>query len=289
MKKKLKLFLVVITALGCLSGCGQKTEGPTVQDDTSSSEAVFAEDENQIDFFESFYSIGVAGFNGKGRIWDLGYELKYITYDRENLDITEFLKDVKLNLQQNGAEVGRYDECWSNGDILTITLSYSKSTADELGISFKETSKDFMIWGFLEENNPPETEEKIDVTAIAGKLADELSKEDKIVSAYSYYLSDNAITRKLGERGDGTFNFPSGYEYCNELLDEDGGVRFINTVTFIVSGENGYYFCEVGISPDGTQCGDFIIAHRYYKTEDEVVEYYIDSYGKNNVIRVGEF
>ena len=230
----------------------------------------------------------MSGFNGEGYLWDLGYSSDYIEYDKENSDITKFLKSVKLILNQNGTEVDRREECWSNGDTLTISLSYSKSTADELGISFKETSKDFTIFGLLEANNPPAEESEINVEALADKLQTQLPEGDKITSAYFCYYSNTAVTKDLGERADGNRHFPSGYEYCNELLDNEGGIRYIYSVNFVVSGDSGYYLCETGVNPDGTQCGEFIISHRYYETEEAALEKLTDRWGKDDIIRADD-
>ena len=297
MKKAVCLLLAVILSMACLSGCGQSSgnakdpnesnSSVNVKDSNGSNSSVNtpSQDGNQIDFFDSFYGLGVTGYNGEGRIWDLGYSSDYIEYDKENSDITKFLKSVKLILKQNGTEVDRREECWSNGDTLTITLSYSKSTADELGISFKETSKDFTIFGLLEANNSPAEESEINVEALADKLQTQLTKGDKIDSAYFCYFSNNAITKDLGESADGKLHFPSGYEYCSELFDNEGGIRYIYSVNFVVSGDSGYYLCETGVNPDGTQCGEFFISHRYYETEDVVLEKLTDRWGKNNIIR----
>ena len=248
MKKQISLFLAILFLLSCLSGCG----------DSSSEKA-------GLDFFASIYNVAFQGYDGDCEAV-VYTRIDLIDYDKENSDITAFLKDVKLDYQ-------RYN--LHNGDALTVTLSYSKSKAEELGITFRETSKSFTVHGLLEKNTPPATAEKIDTSALSAALQKQLPSGHRVESAYYDY--DNffnlyAWTSAHEERGE---LFPEGYTYLYDLYTTGNGngptAYYLRAVSFLVSCDKGYYYCEAGVNPDGTLLGDFTIYSHIYESKDDAL------------------
>ena len=81
--------------------------------------------------------VTIKGFNGKGEV----YVDNNTKYDKTNSDIRDFVSDVEYTLEngENGA--------LSNGDEITIKAKYSKSKADDLGLTIKNPTKKVKVSG----------------------------------------------------------------------------------------------------------------------------------------------
>lgn len=99
-------------------------------------------DQRKIDFFAAVEDPHFYGIDGSG-YFTYSKKLGNIEYDETNLDIERFLKSVKITVSDNNSQL-------RNGDKVTVTLSYSKSEAEKLGITLKETRRTYTAKGLAE-------------------------------------------------------------------------------------------------------------------------------------------
>lgn len=116
MKKKLSLIIALFLCFS-LIGCNSKPGGT-------------------IDLTSNI-KVTVSGYNGKGEV----YVDNNTKYDKNNSDIRDFVSNVEYTLSKgkNGA--------LSNGDEIIIKAKYSKSDAEDLGLTIKNTTKKVTVSG----------------------------------------------------------------------------------------------------------------------------------------------
>ena len=200
MKKLLSVLVALILLMTCLTACAAN-EGPTdtkpagskptdTQPSASTPAPTTEPKDNlvEIDFFAGVIGASYRAVSGSGY---LGFhtDVSEIDYDKTNSDLRDFLKSVKLIV-----EMETENEKLHNGDVITITLEYSHSTAEALGITFKEVSKTYTASGFLEPLRTP-TQEAFDLLYPELEHAVETSYFEEanptLQTAYWIYAYDN--------------------------------------------------------------------------------------------------
>ncbi len=80
--------------------------------------------------------------SGYGEV-ELTVDISKIDYDKSNTDITEFLESIDFVLTDGVFEPGKGN--LRNGDNVTVSISYSKSRAEELGIKIPKTEHNLSV------------------------------------------------------------------------------------------------------------------------------------------------
>lgn len=135
MKKGSILVLALLLLVTCFFGCSEGNEpiadGKNVID-------VFA----GVDISDGYYTGDIYNArDGSGHYWiqKMDIDLNKVNYDKSNADIKDFLKDIDVYLVED------VDENLRNGDVITLGLEYSKSQAEELGISLLSETKQVTV------------------------------------------------------------------------------------------------------------------------------------------------
>lgn len=218
MKRFVTLCLALVMLTLCFSGCGGKT---------------------QIDFFAALddpHFYGVADGSG---YFTYSKKLENIEYDKTNLDIEKFLKSVKISVSEN-------DSMLHNGDTITVTLSYSKSEAEELGIELKETSRTYTAEGLPEVWRSQE-----DVDKVAAMAQVDESLADWYITNYPHEIDGYYWNYDLDNSGE---PFISAVVVLAHYDSPDGNTYYDMAVVCVVDywiehgdegcvwGEKDYYF-----------------------------------------------
>lgn len=177
----------------------------------------------EIDFFAAVEDAHAYGKDGSGHfIYDK--ELDNIEYDKTNGDITEFLKSIKIKCDREG------DWDLRNGDTVTLTLSYSHETAEELGLALKETSRTYTITELTERIR---STEELDYDALYDQMVQTI---DALYEGY--YRENNYTVESL---------------YWVHVYD-NGGESYVNGMVAIISFDDsegrGYCSVEMPIGED---------------------------------------
>lgn len=159
MKKAISFMLLLSMLAVCFAGCGN---------DASNSK-------NTLDVFDGVNILAFYGENGKGYV-SFSYDCDYIDYDKTNQDIESFLKHIKLNYNRASN--------LSNGDSITVTLSYSHEDAQSLGISLAATSRTYTVYGLYDQATSVADAKELDANQIRSAVEKQLGKGETIVSAY---------------------------------------------------------------------------------------------------------
>ena len=81
--------------------------------------------------------------NGCGKAWKFDYDYNKVDYDKSNADLKAFLQQIEF-----------YSDCertdLRNGDTITVNVTWSKSTADSLGVKLLEESKQIPVTGLYD-------------------------------------------------------------------------------------------------------------------------------------------
>lgn len=180
MKKIISLLAVFVLLLSCLTACGEpESESPSAPGNQENS--------LEIDFFSCVERYGMNGeVDGSGS-FHYAADITKLDYDKTNADLTAFLKSVKCSAD---CESGKLH----NGDVVTVTLSYSHSEAEALGVSLKETSKSYTVTGLVA---VPRTPTQADYDQLYPELEAAVDRsyaeenDPTIVTAYWFYAYDN--------------------------------------------------------------------------------------------------
>ncbi|MBE6960166.1 MAG: hypothetical protein E7448_05545 [Ruminococcaceae bacterium] len=140
MRHCFSLMLVLVFLLACLNACAT----PPAPSHTDPSSSVPTTNLTEIDFFSCVSTVSYRAVSGSGY---LGFSKKIsnLDYDKTNGDLTDFLESVKLNV-----EMDVENEHLHNGDVVTVSLEYSHSAAEALGITFTQVSKSYTVSGLVE-------------------------------------------------------------------------------------------------------------------------------------------
>lgn len=137
-----------------------------------------------------------SAINGFGESFEVEYDYTKVDYDKSNTDIKDFLEAIEFSSD-------RYKNL-SNGDEIVINASWSKSTADALGVKLLEESKVFTVEGMYDvyrtsEEMPKDLEE---IDGIKGAIIEEVENYmdyygffdgyDASYRYYSIYAKDQA-------------------------------------------------------------------------------------------------
>lgn len=181
MRKTSLILAILLFFVFCLSACGDASK------DSSPDSTKSQINSQEIDFFSCVQLCGVNGeVDGSGSFY---YEadISKLNYDKTNSDLKDFLKSIKCSTD---CESGKLH----NGDVVTVTLSYSHSEAEALGITLKETSKTYTKSGLVQVLRTP-TQDVYDQLypelddAVARSYAEE--NNPTIVTTYWLYAYDN--------------------------------------------------------------------------------------------------
>lgn len=197
MKKLFALLLVLVMVLS-LCACandgeksnddGNKTDGGTKPAATEPTEA--PDNRIALDVFAGVTVKCKPAINGFGESIEIQYDYTKVNYDKSNTDIKDFLEGIEFSTDN-------YKDL-SNGDEIVVNASWSKSTADALGVKLQEISKVFSVEGLYDVYRTTEgLSNEADVIegikkAIAGEIisfkSDRDFKDNHDVS-YRYYAA----------------------------------------------------------------------------------------------------
>lgn len=172
MKQHLSLMLALVLLVACLTACSTPP----------------ANTKQEIDFFSCVTVVGNRAISGSGYF---GYDknISNLDYDKTNQELTDFLKSVKLKMDMDVE-----NEHLHNGDVVTLSLEYSHSTAEALGITFTQVSKTYTVSGLTEAPREPS---QADYDQLYPKLEDAVARSyaeecnPTLAQAYWLYGYDN--------------------------------------------------------------------------------------------------
>ncbi len=146
-------------------------------------------DKRQIDFFAAVDDPHFYGIDGSG-YFTYSLKLENIEYDETDLDMKKFLKSVKITVSENRSQL-------HNGDKVTVTLSYSKSEAEKLGITLKETRRTYTAMGLPEVWRSQKEADKAAAMALVNDTLD-----DWYVTRYPHEIDGYYWNYDLDNSGD---------------------------------------------------------------------------------------
>ncbi|MBQ7415607.1 MAG: hypothetical protein IJW14_01055 [Oscillospiraceae bacterium] len=237
-------FLALIMALSLVacSSSGSETQ-PVVKDPIV------------IDYFQAI-SIYCSGVSGSGTM-TISKNLEHIQYDKTNTEIVEFIKDITVKANK--------DSALSNGDAITISLSYSYEEAARLGIMMKSTAQKYTVHGLYSSTAIKKTS-SVQFGAIEQKMIKRLEPEETIIGAY-FLFNDNADP------------------------DSDEDRRVVSEVIFIISNGTHCYNYAFGINDYGHSYNKYTTnygkaVHHNWTTEDAVYADLCELYGESSLTKI---
>ena len=180
MKKYIAIWMTVVLLLSCLSACGKPE---TNADDASGNKGKLVE----INYFSCVEILGTADEVDGSGTFTYSTDISRISYDKTNEDLTAFLKSIKTSIDCENGKL-------HNGDVVTITLSYSHSEAEALGVTMKETSKSYTAVGLIEVLRAPTVDCYEQMSAELRATVERAYPEENeptIVMPYWFYAYDN--------------------------------------------------------------------------------------------------
>lgn len=156
MKKSIAICSAMIFLILCFTGCSgskdhEETQAQAQMQTTPATEdqKLVADGIHVIDVFagvdvtDGYYSVREYTLDGCGLYtdYDLDVNINEVEYDKSNSDVKEFLKDIDVYF----VEYDELDYKLRNGDVITLGLEYSKSTAEALGITLLEETKTYTV------------------------------------------------------------------------------------------------------------------------------------------------
>lgn len=183
MKKAISILTVLVLLLSCLTACGDSApDNPTGSSALENNDNLL-----EIDYFSCVERYGHSGeVDGSGS-FSYGADISKLDYDKSNADLADFLKSIKCSTD---CESGKLH----NGDVVTVTLSYSHSEAEALGVTLKETSKTYTVSGLVEVLRTPTQDVHDQLYHELEDVVERAYAEENnpaIVTAYWFYAYDN--------------------------------------------------------------------------------------------------
>ena len=142
MEKLFRRILCFVMALVCcVSLCACAASNGT-KDGVQAGATEPTDNRVALDVFSGLTAKVNPTINGFGKSLKLEYDYSKVDYDKTNADIKEFLEGITF-----------YTEEYSNlrnGDTVTVYATWSKSTADALGVKLLNESKEYTVEGLYD-------------------------------------------------------------------------------------------------------------------------------------------
>lgn len=221
MDKMSRRILGLMMALACCVGlcacAGDNSTNSGVPAESTES----ADNRVALDVFNGLTVKVNPAINGFGKSIKLEYDYSKVDYDKTNADIKEFLKGITFYTEEHSN--------LRNGDAFVVYATWSKSTADALGIKLLQESKEYTVEGLY------------DVYRSTAELPVSIAELDDIMEEMDEYIAYSFECEGVSKG-----YYDTSYRYFAIFENDSAGTPYISQiyVTAVATREN--YMGEEG-------------------------------------------